>query len=182
MKKLDDMTISELTELYNEQPGVSKISKFRDKATGIERLRKIMPTETKTINKPISQHTSVSTTVEVKVAKDTKLILNPFKDLFPCRIGTKVANAIDMLYRGATESEILLLLGETKKTKATRAKFNHWIRWNINNDKGYGVALKEEKYFLVMPKEGQLPLAHLPKKIQKPKKVKENADNSEQVA
>lgn len=145
---LEGKTLKELADIYN-QKSLKKIAKFPDKKTAIRRVKEVM-----------------NTTHEI--------LIHPKDYRKPVRKDTKVALVIEALYVGATEADVLAILGETKKTKATRAKFNHWMRWNINFDKGYGIAVKnvdgQETYFLVTDNDGDCVIQYNKLSAGEPKK------------
>ena len=153
MLNVKTSTAKELVEFYNynaEKPVV----KFRDRATAEKRCLQLA--------EDIGEET------KRKFKFDLEIIIEPSKFTKAVREGSKVSQVIDALWKGASESQILLILGVTRKTKANTAKFNHWLRWNVSKDKGYGIARKLEdgiEVYYVIRKDDASKVPHKKRKV-----------------
>ena len=138
-------TTKELVEFYNDHTD-KPVVKFRDRATAEKRCLQAA----QDFGIPLKQD-------------DLEIIIKPSTLVKPATEGAKIARVIDALWEGATESEVLAILGVTKKTRANTAKFNHWLRWNVAKDKGYGIAKRiedgAETYYAIM-KDGAAKIPH----------------------
>lgn len=156
MINIKKATTRELVEFYNDNAG-KPVVKFRDRATAERRCLELVKLE--------PQHS--------KKQDDLEIIVQPSNLIKPASEGTKISRVIDALWEGTTESEVLAILGVTKKTKANTAKFNHWLRWNVGKEKGYGIVKKVEnsvdRYYIVLENG----VSRIPHKV-KPNKGLEN--------
>lgn len=101
----------------------------------------------------------------IKVRKGTGINLAPKAKIYACRVGSKQAILVDMLFReqGATMAELLdALSGGTKPWKEVSVKSG--LNWDMNKIKGYGIRTTkrgdEDCYHLVLPAGMEAPVPH----------------------
>lgn len=143
MINIKGVTTKELVNFYNKHTD-KPVVKFRDRATAEKRCLELATEEG---------------VVVVTKSEAAEIIAKPKDIIKAAKEGTKIAKVIDALWEGATEIQILSILGVTRTTKANTAKFNHWLRWNVNKDKGYGIARKTENsvdiYYIIAKNDGK---------------------------
>lgn len=125
---LKDFTLGQLADLFNAQPGVKKIKKFRDRETAINRTWDALQAGGEKGGEEEG----------VRAPRQPNFNYPPEKVIRPFREGTKRAQVVKMLQRerGASLDEIIEAIGWDRRTAQEGIRLIHvHLGYGLRHDK-----------------------------------------------